>query len=182
MATSNKGPRKREEIQVSKSKEAVVNETATTIWAAFYTPAEAKEGEDAAKVAEANAAHYKTASDMTQKLFDALRNLRDKAKPVLRERRETDAVMGEAVGKTLADLQGAYVTFRVGGTDEKPMMDRVSMSKLRMYSQVEGHPYGEAANAFLAEHKVRFVEREGAVKGKKVTLLEAVTTGKAKAA
>lgn len=165
--------RKKEDIVVSKSKEAIVKEMATQTWDKLFNP-----DEDAEK----NAANFKTASDMLQKLFDEARILRDGSKPKLRERKETEDVMATAAGKTLAELQGAYVQIRVGGTDEKPLMDRVSMSKLRVYSQVVDHPYHEAATAFLADHKVRFVEREGKSGGRGITVLEPVAAEKVKKA
>lgn len=166
-AATARAARKRPEIVITKSSQATVDETATQIWSDLFTPV--------AGDAEKNAAAYKSASDKLQKLFEALRARRDDSKPVQRERLDTEDVLAEAVGKPVSELQAAYVQLQVGKTKGGEIMyDRVSLPKVRQYSEIEDHPMHEAAMAFLAENKLRFIEREGKSKGKKVSVLEEV--------
>ena len=171
MATRNANAantRKRAPVEITKSKEAIVAEIATSVWAQLFTPNE--------QDAEKNAAAHKAASDSLQKLMEQLRSRRDDSKPVIRERLDTDRVLAASVGKSVSDLQAAYVQIPIGSTAAGAvMLERVSLPKLRQFSEAEGHPYHEAAVNFLAEHKLKFIEREGAAKGKKITVLDKAT-------
>lgn len=167
-------PRKTKEIQVTMSKQAIVDEVAGEIWNRFYGGPDETDPEK-------TAANYKNATDMTQKLFEALRKRRDDSKPVIRERRETAEVLADSVGKSMTELQAAYVQLPIGkGKNDAVLYDRVSLPKLRSYAEMEGHPYHQAALDFMNEAKVRFVEREGKGRGKNVAILEKITAGQAR--
>lgn len=162
--------KKKEEINLTKSAQANVDEMATTIWGQLFTP----NTEDAEK----NSVAYKDASDKLQKLFDGLRQRRDDSKPVLRERLDTDEVIKDSIGKPVSELQTAFVQLPIG-KDEKgnDILDRHSLPKIRQFAEITTHPMHEAATAFLASHGVRFVERENTTGGKgrrSKTVFEAV--------
>lgn len=167
-ATAAKPARgKRAPVEVTKSKEAIVNEMATTIWTQLFLPDE-QDGEK-------NAANHKTASDMLQKLTQALRERRDDSKPVQRERRDTEAVIANSIGKTLGELQTAYVALPIATAKGGAVItDRINMPKLRSFVENEAHPYHKAANDFMKANKLRFVERDGKGRGKAPVALEKV--------
>lgn len=157
--------RKRAPINLTASSQATVSETAASLWASLYKPVEGD--------AEKTAAAYKRASDEVQKIFEAVRVLRDNSKPTQRERLDTNEVMTASVGKSMTDLQAAYIQLPIGVDSKKnPVYDRVNLPTLRKYVEMEAHPLHKAASAFMNEHKVRFIEREGKGRGKNVSVLE----------
>jgi len=161
MARTNK----RTPVVITPSAQASVSEIATNLWGQMYSPVEGD--------AEKTAAAHKTASDKMQKLMDELRARRDASKPVLRRRLASGDVIAESLGKSLGDLQASYVEVTLGkDANGKAMTDRISIPKLRQFSEIDGHPYNAAANAFLKANKVRFIEREGKGNGKKQVAFE----------
>lgn len=171
MATNT---RKRPAPNLTKSAASSVDEMAREAWGKFYTP----DPNDAEKTAAA----FKRASDQVQEMMAALRKLRDENKPVLRERKASEDVIKEAVGKTVTELQAAYIQLPISGEGDDAIVERVSIPKLKTFVEREGHPYHGAAVAFLKAHNLTFVERENPNgRGKKASALEKVQ-GRQKAA
>lgn len=166
MATNKNTPntpaqRKRPEIVLTPSGQASVNEIVAGVWANIFTPVE----DDTAATVKA----YNEASDKLQKIFEGLRTMRDDSKPVQRERLDTEEVVKSSIGKTMSDLQQAYVTLDVADG----VKERVNLPTVRRFSEMPKHPMHDAAVAFLNAHKVKFIEREGKGRGKNVSVLTA---------
>lgn len=156
--TARRQPR---EIVLTASSQNSVNEIVDTLWAQLYQPIEGD--------AEASLKRHNLAADKMQKIFEGLREKRDNDKPVIRQRAKPEEVLAESIGKPLTDLQNATVTLDLGAG----LTERVTLPKLRQFSDATAHPFHKAAVAFMEANEIRFVERDGKTQGRKVTYLEA---------
>jgi hypothetical protein len=163
-------PRKRPTPVLTPSKTSIVEALATEIWGKLYVKPEKEE--DVPKV-------YDASSDQLQVLIGLLRKARDAAKPVIRERLDTDTVIQNSIGKNMGDLQTAYIQVPVVLDEQNKALitQRMNIPQLRKITEQVQHPYHEAVNKFMKAHKITFKEQEKAGRGKAATTLE--TTVKA---
>lgn len=173
MATTKSGPRKRSEIVVTPTTEQRMAALAARIWAEISVAPQVSEGKDEPDAAQVKVAYDKT-SDALSKLMDGLRKERDNAKPTLRARLDTTDVLADAVGKTMGELQGAYIKLPIARDEAGNVTfeDRINIPRLRRFSEQVGHPYHSAAVEFLKANKLKFVTGEKPAIGIAATTLE----------
>jgi hypothetical protein len=178
-------PRSKDQIQVSDSTESVLTQLAAETFSKLAVVPKLKndEGEDLPENERITPNQaYTLTVDRVSKFIDMIRDQRDHSKPTVRERKEQDAVIAEAIGQPLGKLGTTFVRVKIGdetsvvdGKNVKtPVYHRLSFPELRRVAESKVHPLNKFVERFLAENELRFTEQkksEGA-KGKNPVVLE----------